>query len=390
MADRAGKPSPGRAVRIRYAVLGLIAAGLWLWGGGQPLWLHAVRMLAILLIVPAVASRVVAAIARRRGRQMTETISIGRLVAVKAGLISIALAVTALLGHRVADLDVYVAAWLALMLAVGGPAIHYRLLVEVIGGQHPHRRRARPLTGFRPSRERRQPRRRLRFLLAVGLAACLALAGVAEIVAEHVISHRISAAAGKRLTGPISVSIGATPALADAISGHISEVTIHAPSTTMCNLRNVTAEATLTDVHRSHGRIAVQGVSAEMTLTAQTFAGLFRGTNGAVTVTADPSAGVLRIGIGPGGLLQVEETAQLHGDTIQFSPVGMSLYGRSVPAGLQGMITSRLTVRRTLSGLPLNLTPRSVTITGAGLQVGLVAGPAIVNGTGSARTCATP
>lgn len=53
------------------------------------------------------------------------------------------------------------------------------------------------------------------------------------------------------------------------------------------------------------------------------------------------------------------------------------------------MITSRLTIRRTLSRLALNLTPRSLAITSTGLQVNLVAGPAILAGTGSAHTCAT-
>ena len=57
MNDQAGRPGPGSAVRIRYAVLGLIAGGLWLWGSGDPLWLHALRMLAIVLIVPALARR---------------------------------------------------------------------------------------------------------------------------------------------------------------------------------------------------------------------------------------------------------------------------------------------------------------------------------------------
>jgi Kef-type K+ transport system membrane component KefB len=128
---------------MRYAVLGLIAGGLWLWGSGDPLWLHALRMLAIVLIIPALASRLNAAVARRHGKQRTETISVGRLVAIKAGLVIVALAVTALLGSRLAHLDLYVAAWLALTLALGGPAIHHRLLIEVTDGQHPHRRRLR-------------------------------------------------------------------------------------------------------------------------------------------------------------------------------------------------------------------------------------------------------
>ncbi len=364
MNDQAGKPESSPAVRIRYAMLGLIAGGLWLWGSGDPMWLHALRMLAIVLIVPALANRLNAAVARHRGKERTETISSGRLVAIKAGLVVVAIAVTALLGSRVAHLDLYLAAWLALMLALGGPAIHHRLLIDVADGQHPHRRRSR---------------RRLYLLLAIGLATCVVLAGAANIDAGHVIRDGISAAAGKRLTGPISVGIGATPALADAVTGHISAVIIHASSTTVCNLHGVNAEATLTDVHRSHGQLAVGGVTADMLVTTQALASLLPSSYGTATVTADPSAGILRIGIGleppgfqPGGL-------QLHGGTIQLSPAGMSLRGQPVPARLRDTITSHLTIRRTLSGLPLNLTPRSLAITDAGLQVNLTTGPATLS-----------
>ena len=379
----AGRPGPSPAVRIGYAALGLIAGGLWLLGSGDPLWLHALRVLAIVLVVPAVASRLAAAVARRRGQQKTETLSVGRLVAIKAGLVIVAIAVTGLLGSRVAHLDLYLAAWLALTVAVGGPVIHHRLLVEVTGGQRPHRGRARP------SKERRRPRRRRYLLLTAGLAACVVLAGVADLVVGHVISDRISATASKRLTGPVSVSIGATPALYDAVTGRIPAVTIHAPSTAVCNLRDVDVRATLTDVRRSNSRVTTQGVSADMVVTALTFAGLISSDFGTPTVTPDPSAGVLRIGIGPGGLLQIEEKAQLHGDTIQLSPAGMSLHGQPVPDSLKGTIASHLTISRTLSGLPLNLTPRSLAITGTGLQVRFAAGPATLTGTRSAPACAT-
>lgn len=372
MNDQPCRPGPSPAVRIRYAALGLIAGGLWLWGSGDPLWLRALRMLAIVLIVPALASRLNTAVARRRGKDRTETISIGRLVAIKAGLVIVAITVTALLGSRVPHLDLYLAAWLALMLAFGAPAIHHRLLTEVTGDQHPRRRR---------------PRRRPYLLLAIGLAACVVLAGAANIAAGRVIRDRISAAAGKRLTGPISVGIGTAPALADAVTGHISAVTIDAPSTTVCNLRGVDAQATLTDVHRSHGQMAVGRVTASMLVTTQALAILLPSRYGTATVTADPAARILRIGIGPGGLLQIQESAQLHGDTIELTPASMTLRGQPAPANLQDAIASHLTIRRTFSGLPLNLTPRSLAITAAGVQVALAAGPGTLAGTGSASTC---
>lgn len=127
MGDHQSRPV-GAAARVRYCLLGLLVAGMWLWSSGQPLWLHALRILAILLVVPAVAGSVVAAVARRRGRDPGEMISVARLVAFKAVLVVVAGAATLLLRAHVAHLDLWVAAWLALMLAFGGPAIHQRLL----------------------------------------------------------------------------------------------------------------------------------------------------------------------------------------------------------------------------------------------------------------------
>jgi LmeA-like phospholipid-binding len=231
----------------------------------------------------------------------------------------------------------------------------------------------------------RRIRGRLRILLAIGLALCVVGVVAAEVVARNVIDGRITADARKDLTGPVSVGIGATPALVDAVTGHISQVTIHAPSTTMCNLPDVSATATLSDVHRADGGAAAEGVSAEVTLTTQTFTALLRGNGKAnATVTADPASGDLQIDLGPGGILQIQETARLTGNTLEFSPASVSLLGRPAPQAITDQITSKLTIRRQLTGLPLNLTPKSVAITSDGVQIGLKAGPTTVSGAGGA------
>ena len=118
-------------------MLGLIAGAVWLSSSGQPAWMHAVRIGAVLLIVPAVAQRLVNAIARRHGRGGREALSVRRLVASKAVLIVIALAVTMVLQGHVAGLDWYVAGWLVLMITLGGPVIHHRLLTGAPAGPHP-------------------------------------------------------------------------------------------------------------------------------------------------------------------------------------------------------------------------------------------------------------
>jgi DUF2993 family protein len=212
----------------------------------------------------------------------------------------------------------------------------------------------------------------------------------AEAVVRSAIDGRITAAAHKHLTGPVSAGIGATPALFDAVTGQIPTVTIQAPSTSMCNLRDVSATASLTGVHRAQGGAAVQGTSADVTLTTQTFTALLSRFASA-EATADPAAGDLRISMGPGGVLQVEETAALQGDAIKFSPASMSLMGRAVPSNLQAAVNGKLTIRRQLSHLPLNLAPRSVAVTGNGVQIHLAAGPATISSgkQGPARNCAS-
>ena len=118
-------------------MLGLIAGAVWLSSSGQPAWMHALRIGAVLLIVPAVAQRLVGAIARRHGRGGREMVSVRRLVAAKAVLIVLALAATMALQGHVAGLDWYVAGWLALTITFGAPVIHHRLLTGAPTAPHP-------------------------------------------------------------------------------------------------------------------------------------------------------------------------------------------------------------------------------------------------------------
>jgi hypothetical protein len=131
MDETEGASGPGRAVRLRYALLGLAVGGIWLWGGSSPLWLHALRTAVVLLTLPVAGGRIADSVARRTGR--ARTFSVRRLATAKAVLILIAIAVTATAGNRVAHLDLYIAAWMAITLAVGGPAVHHRLLIRAPG-----------------------------------------------------------------------------------------------------------------------------------------------------------------------------------------------------------------------------------------------------------------
>ena len=73
--------------------------------------------------------------------------------------------------------------------------------------------------------------------LCGGLAAVLLIAGAAEGVTRHVVEQRIAGAAHKRLSGPVDVSIGSTPALVDVATRHFAKIAIQAPSTSVCQLQ---------------------------------------------------------------------------------------------------------------------------------------------------------
>jgi hypothetical protein len=214
--------------------------------------------------------------------------------------------------------------------------------------------------------------------VGVIVASIVVLLAVAEVAVRHVVEHRIATAAGKGFTGPIHVGIGATPALVDAITGHVSKVTVHAPSTNVCQLQAVDAEATLHDVRRSGSTVTIHGTTVEATLTTQTFTALLESDFPGVTVRPDPANQTIQVAIGPAGLVDVGETARLDGDTITFTATDLSVLGHPVPATIQAQVTKRLTVKNTLSGLPLDLSPRSLSVTPDGIEITLQGGPTTV------------
>jgi hypothetical protein len=233
----------------------------------------------------------------------------------------------------------------------------------------------------------RRPWRRRRIILASTLAACVLAAAAAELMTRHVLEDKIAAAAGRKLSGPVSASIGLTPALVDAATGQIPGVTISAPSTTLCGLHDVSAAATLTDVSRSNGTVTTQGTSVSVVLTPATLTDQLRRKYPNVAVTTDPTAQAVVISLGQGGLVQIQERTSLDGHTLQLAPAAISVLGR--PQAPTAQITSKLTVRRSLTGLPLSLTPRSVSVTPGGLKLDLTAGPSHLTYTAPARhaTC---
>ncbi|MGW7530009.1 hypothetical protein [Streptomyces sp. NPDC054783] len=145
MKDHRARPAVDTATRVRYSVFGLIVGGLWLWHAGDSAWEHGLRLLVLMMVVPPTLGGLRTVIARRRGRKTANEISLVRLLAFKGTLALTAVAVSLIADGRIPCLDVYMAVWLALALALGGPALHHRLLT-------PARQQATPGTQARGTR----------------------------------------------------------------------------------------------------------------------------------------------------------------------------------------------------------------------------------------------
>jgi hypothetical protein len=236
----------------------------------------------------------------------------------------------------------------------------------------------------RPPRDQPRRGRRRRLILACALAGIIAIAMTAEGATRHIIDDRFAAAADRALTGPVSVGIGLTPALLDAVSGQIPGVTITAPATSVCGLRDIDVTVTLGDVRREHHVVTVQGATASIVIPPAALTGQFAGRYPNASVAPDPGASSLVIHLGPAGAVSVLERASLSGRTITLSPASVSVLGH--PITITARISDRLTVRRALSRLPLGLVPTSLSVTGGGLQVSLAGGPAAIKDTAGART----
>jgi len=143
----------------------------------------------------------------------------------------------------------------------------------------------------------------------------------------------------------------------------------------------VTRPATPTDVRPDHGTVATQGVQVSAVLTPATLTARLAGEYPDASVSADAGDQSLLIRLGPGGVIQIHERAGLAGDVVRLSPSSVSVLGRKL--AVTSRIADKLTVRRSLAGLPCDLAPRSVSVTPGGLWIELSAGPGILGGTGT-------
>jgi hypothetical protein len=120
-------------LRLRYGAVGLVIGIIWVAHGGEPAWEHALRALVLVLVAVPLLHWV----DRRRSTADPRAahLAIGRLVATKLLLVTVAFLADWTLGHWTSASSAIVAVALVVGLTAGGPNLH-RLIV-VPGGPDP-------------------------------------------------------------------------------------------------------------------------------------------------------------------------------------------------------------------------------------------------------------
>jgi hypothetical protein len=127
-----GVPNVKLIIRLVYAVMGAVLGGVWIISSGQPLVMHVVRGLVIVVVALLLLRRRLGKRQSRAGAMPVPMLSFGWLVGAKLVLLLLAAGAEAALEHAmVAHPDPIVAAGLFVIVAVVGPFAH-RLFVRPV------------------------------------------------------------------------------------------------------------------------------------------------------------------------------------------------------------------------------------------------------------------
>lgn len=209
------------------------------------------------------------------------------------------------------------------------------------------------------------------FLTLTGLLVALLAANYAM---GDVIRSKITSIAQRRLHTPINTSIGGAPALEDAITEHIPSVRIDAPDASICALKGVDISANLNDLSKQHSQVSVSSSHAQVTIGASALTSVIARKLPSATAQPDPSNDTIDLNAGPGGVVGIDIRPTLQEQTLSFDVAGVSILGRAAPSSVVRRLQQRIHFTRTLKKVPLNLTPRSVSVTDNGIDVGLSGG----------------
>jgi hypothetical protein len=128
MAEPAPDPRPGaraaKALRIRYAVLGVVLAALWVGHAGEPAWEHALRTVLVLLTIRPLLRMTVKSRLRRARSQASTSRYVAWLIAFRLAVVGAALGASWLIGdlldpaHRHGGVHALVVRLLVLALTI--------------------------------------------------------------------------------------------------------------------------------------------------------------------------------------------------------------------------------------------------------------------------------
>ncbi|MET9959851.1 hypothetical protein ABZ128_12445 [Streptomyces sp. NPDC006326] len=221
--------------------------------------------------------------------------------------------------------------------------------------------------GGRPSRSRRG-RRRVRILAAV-LGTAL-LAGCAEATATAVVENGVEDALRARL-GRTDADLSGSGLLALA-RGRAGRVTVTGDDAALGRVTGASVRLGLEGVPLGGGGSrAVDAVRGRITVPTEAVrAWLPTGEQSlpVAGVTTDPAAGVLHIGLGPGGALDIALRPRLHEGRVEFTLDAATLMGTPAPERLTRGIRDRLAAGPGPQGPAAALKPTSVRVTDRGIE----------------------
>ncbi|MFD7080003.1 hypothetical protein [Streptomyces sp. NPDC059918] len=118
------------ALRRGYFLIGLLFGAAWAVNRGMPVWEHAVRLLAFVIVVPPLLHAAQQRGRRKRGGQGAPHLSVLRATAAKCCLVAAAMPATALLRPYTSLADLVVGVGIAAVVALAGPWVHGSFLVR--------------------------------------------------------------------------------------------------------------------------------------------------------------------------------------------------------------------------------------------------------------------
>ncbi|MFE9629595.1 DUF2993 domain-containing protein [Streptomyces sp. NPDC006463] len=216
---------------------------------------------------------------------------------------------------------------------------------------------------------------------AVLLVAVVAT-GAAEYTARNMIRNHVAKAA-PGLGDNVAVSASGDWVLWDLAQESIPRLDISSDDARLGPLSQVCVRARLDDV-RLGERTTVGSSHAQVTASTQSIATAIRTAVPSVpvtTVTTDPANGTVLAAVGPGGAGQLTLRPVLADGRVTLAVDGLTVFGRSVPAGRFGMGNGGLGAGTGgLKQYPLGLKATSVHVRPDGLHVTLTGGPSTLAG----------